>query len=137
MYGLFRFHWKSLNLPWCRPTEYPTAPAVKDAVTSSLNPHSDKALTLTVDNEEEFAGNESIAEVLDADIYFAHPYASREREINENTNGLLLQYFSRNRELTDVCHEEVKVVQDLLNHRPRKTLGYRTPHDVFYEMTER
>lgn len=103
-----------------------TALAVTEAVTSCLKPHSDKALTLTVDNGKEFAGHESIANILAATVYFAHPYASWERGINENMNTLR-QYFPKKRELTDVCQEEIKAVQDLLNHRPRKTLGYKTP----------
>ena len=119
------------------PVDHKTASAVTEAVTSCLKTHSNKALTLTVDNGKEFAGHESIAEALDTDIYFAHPYASWERGINENTNGLLRQYFPKKRKLTDVCQEEVRAVEDLLNHRPRKTLGYRTPHEVFYETTER
>lgn len=94
-------------------------------------------LTLTVDNGKEFTGHESIANILDASVYFAHPYASWERGINENTNALLRQYFPKKRELTNVCQEEVKAVQDLLNHRPRKTLGYKTPYGVFYNTTER
>ncbi len=114
-----------------------TTSAVTEAVTSCLKPHSDKALTLTVDNGKEFAGHESIANILDASVYFAHPYASWERGINENTNALLRQYFPKKRELTNVCQEEVKAVQDLLNHRPRKTLGYKTPYEVFYNTTER
>ena len=120
-----------------KPVNHKTAPAVRDAVTSCLKPHSDKTFTLTVDYGKEFADHESIAKALETDIYFAHPYASWERGINENTNGLLRQYFHRKRELTDVCQEEVKAVQDLLNHRPRKTLGYKTPHEVFYKTTER
>ncbi|MBD3277685.1 MAG: IS30 family transposase [Candidatus Aegiribacteria sp.] len=120
-----------------KPVNHKSATAVTEAVTSCLEPHSDRTLTLTVDNGKEFADHELIAETLTTDVYFAHPYASWERGINENTNGLLRQYFPKKRELTNVSQEEVKTVQDLLNHRPRKTLGYRTPHEVFYKTTER
>ncbi|MEO8327988.1 MAG: IS30 family transposase, partial [Nitrospirota bacterium] len=66
---------------------------------------------------------------------FAHPYASWERGVNENTNGLIRQFFPKNRDLTHVTEHELKEVMATLNHRPRKTLGYRTPHEVFFDTT--
>ena len=69
---------------------------------------------------------------LKADIYFAHPYSSWERGINENTNGLIRQYFPKNRNLTTVTNIEFKHAMDKLNYRPKKTLGYRTPYEVFF-----
>ena len=65
-------------------------------------------------------------------MYFAHPYHSWERGLNENTNGLLRQYFPKNTNLRKVSHEEVDEAVYQLNHRPRKCLGYRTPHEVFF-----
>ena len=87
--------------------KHKTATAVTEAVISCLKPHSDRALTVTVDNGKEFNSHESIAEALDTDVYFTHPYAFWERGNKENKNGLLRQYFSMNRELTDVYQEEV------------------------------
>ncbi len=76
-----------------------------------------------------------MAKDLDARIYFAHPYASWERGVNENTNGLLRQFFPKSRDLTHVTEHELKEVMATLNHRPRKTLGYRPPHEVFFGTT--
>ena len=69
---------------------------------------------------------------LDARIYFAHPYASWERGLNENTNGLIRQYFPKDRDLTTVTDAEIDQAMNKLNHRPRKSLGFRTPYEVFF-----
>ncbi len=73
-----------------------------------------------------------MAAYLKADIYFAHPYSSWERGLNENSNGLLRQYFPKGMDLTEVMDEQVQMAVDRLNHRPRKVLGFRTPHEVFF-----
>ena len=109
-----------------------TAEAVRDAVTQGLTPHKDRVYTLTYDNGREFADHEGMAADLDARVYFAHPYASWEHGLNENTNGLIRQYFPKNRDLTTVTQQEIKQAMDKLNHRPRKSLGFRTPHEVFF-----
>ena len=75
-------------------------------------------------------------EALETDVYFAHPYASWERGTNENTNGLLRQYFPKKRKLNDVSKYEIKYVENRLNHRPRKKLGFKTPYEVFFNTTE-
>jgi IS30 family transposase len=72
---------------------------------------------------------------LDATISFAHPCASWERGVNENTNGLIRQFSLKSRDLTSVSEEELASVNESLNHRPRKTLGFRTPHEVFFDTT--
>ncbi len=69
---------------------------------------------------------------LDARVYFAHPYASWERGPNENTNGLLRQYFPKQRNLASVAEQDIAQAQDSLNLRPRKCLGFKTPQDVFF-----
>lgn len=109
-----------------------TAPAVTQALCRALAPHAAKILTVTADNGSEFAGHEDIARTLDIDFYFAHPYRSWERGVNENTNGLVRQYFPKDRHFTDIKGWEVRHAMHRLNHRPRKTLGYRTPHEVFF-----
>ena len=97
-----------------------------------LHPHKGKCHTVTLDNGKEFAGHEQIAVALQADIYFVNPYCSWERGLNENSNGLLRQYFPKSMELTDVTEEQVQWAVVRLNHRPRKVLGFRTPFEVFF-----
>ncbi|EMF0898152.1 IS30 family transposase [Enterobacter hormaechei] len=87
--------------------------------------------TITLDNGLEFSGHEDIAKGLEADIYFAHPYASWERGINENTNGLIRQYFPKGTDLSKVTDEQVQFVMDRLNSRPRATRGGRSPNELF------
>jgi len=111
-----------------------TAEAVRNAVTEGLMPHKDRVHTITYDNGREFTDHEGMASDLDARIYFAHPYASCERGLNENTNGLIRQYFPKDRDLTTVTKCEVENAMDKLNHRPRKSLGYRTPYEVFFKI---
>ena len=109
-----------------------TARAVREAVVDGLAPYIDWVHTITYDNGREFADHEGMARDLDARIYFAHPYASWERGLNENTNGLIRQYFPKDRDLTTVTQHEIDQAMDKLNHRPRKSLGYRTPYEVFF-----
>lgn len=110
-----------------------TAGAVRNAVTEVLTPFADLVHTITYDNGREFADHEGMASDLDADIYFAHPYSSWERGVNENTNGLIRQYFPKSRNLTTVTDQEIEHAMNKLNHRPRKTLGYRTPYEVLFK----
>jgi len=109
-----------------------TAAAVRTAVAEALTPHKDRVHTITYDNGREFADHAGMAADLETRIYFAHPYASWERGLNENTNGLIRQYFPKSRELTTVTHKEIQHAMNKLNHRPRKTLGFRTPFEVFF-----
>ncbi len=81
---------------------------------------------------KEFAEHEFIAQCLKAKVYFARPYHSWERGTNENTNGLLRQYFPKKMSLLHLSRSDVDDAVYRLNHRPRKCLGYRTPHEVFY-----
>jgi len=111
-----------------------TAKAVRRAVVDGLTPYIDWVHTITYDNGREFADHEGMASDLEASIYFAHPYASWERGLNENTNGLIRQYFPKDRGLTTVTRYEIEQAMDKLNHRPRKSLGYRTPYEVFFNI---
>ena len=111
-----------------------TAEAVRNAVTEGLTPHRDRVHTITYDNGREFTDHEGMASDLDARIYFAHPYSSWERGLNENTNGLIRQYFPKDRDLRTVTKREIEKAMDKLNHRPRKSLGYRTPYEVFFNI---
>ena len=109
-----------------------TAKAVRGAVVDGLTPYIDWVHTITYDNGREFSDHEGMASDLEASIYFANPNASWERGLNENTNGLIRQYFPKDRDLTTVTKYEIEQAMDKLNHRPRKSLGYRTPHEVFF-----
>ena len=87
--------------------------------------------TITYDNGKEFSSHEEIKEIFEADIYFATPYHSWERGLNEHTNGLVRQYLPKSTDLSKVSHEMVQKIQDRLNHRPRKILNFKTPHEIF------
>jgi len=110
-----------------------TADKVKEEQVKQLFPHKDRVLTITSDNGKEFARHQEVSEKLEANIYFAHPYSSWERGLNENTNGLIRQYFPKEMELKEVEPERIKEVVEKLNNRPRKSLDYRTPHEAFNE----
>jgi IS30 family transposase len=99
---------------------------------SLLTPFAACVHTLTTDNGKEFAQHERIASELGADFYFAHPYASWERGANENMNGLIRQFFPKKMRLRFHHPERHRVRHACeLNHRPRKCLGFKTPHEVF------
>lgn len=112
--------------------ERKTSDLVKEAIISLLAPIKDWVRTLTADNGKEFAGHLELAEKLEADFYFAHPYSSWERGLNENTNGLLRQYFPKKTDFRLVNENEINKAMDKLNNRPRKTLGYKTPNEIFF-----
>jgi len=107
---------------------------VTEAILTLMRPHKDQCLTITFDNGKEFAEHVRIAKTLKAKVYFARPYHSWERGLNENTNGLLRQYFPKSTNLLSVSDCDVDEAVYQLNHRPRKCLGYRTPHEVFYDL---
>ncbi|WP_428623634.1 IS30 family transposase [Sedimenticola sp.] len=100
-----------------------------------LKPIANRIHALMLDNGKEFAGNETMAKVLDARFFFANSYTSWERGLNENTNGLIRQYFPRHRDFTTIIQEKIKQVMDKLNNRPRKYLGIKTPIRYFSEST--
>ncbi len=110
-----------------------TARQVREAATGLLGPISNLVHTITLDNGKEFAFHEDIAKKLEADIYFAHPYSSWERGLNENTNGLIRQYFPKKHDFTTITDEEIAEAMHRLNHRPRKKLGFKTPYEVFFK----
>jgi IS30 family transposase len=92
----------------------------------------EKRKTFTCDNGKEFSGHQELSQKLDIDIYFANPYHSWERGLNEHTNGLIRQFFPKGTNLKIVKPESVQKVVNLINNRPRKCLDYRTPFEVFY-----
>jgi IS30 family transposase len=109
------------------------AEGVTAALIELLEPYKGSIHTITADNGKEFAGHEEVAQALGANVYFAHPYCSWERGLNENTNGLIRQYFPKGTMFENITPEEISNVMYRLNNRPRKTLNYRTPHAVFFD----
>ena len=110
-----------------------SAPLVRDQICSRLLPYKDRLYTITSDRGMEFWGHAEIARTLGITFYFAHPYSAWERGTNENTNGLLRQYFPKYTSLKRVSEAQVEAVMNKLNHRPRKILGFRTPFEVFFD----
>jgi len=108
------------------------ADLVKQAVLSLLLPLTDRVLSITSDNGKEFAEHVQIAEALQAAFYFSHPYSAWERGTNENTNGLIRQYFPKGSDFLSVTETVPVSVTDKLNHRPRKCLDFNTPFEVFF-----
>jgi len=88
--------------------------------------------TITADNGKEFAMHEKIGNELDVDVFFAKPYHSWERGANENTNGLVRQYFPKKTSFENISNEDVTRVVEILNNRPRKKLGFLTPNEYFF-----
>jgi IS30 family transposase len=92
----------------------------------------EKVKTMTFDNGKEFAGFKELERGLDMRSYFARPYHSWERGTNENTNGLLRQFFPKGMDFGTILQLDVDRALELLNNRPRKCLNYRTPTEVFW-----
>lgn len=124
-----------------RKSRYTVAVKVKDksatAVTAAIletmkKLPPEKIKTMTFDNGKEFAGFKELERGLGMQSYFAHPYHSWERGTNENTNGLLRQFFPKGMDFTLISDSELDRTVELLNNRPRKCLNYRTPTEVFW-----
>lgn len=109
-----------------------TSGEVTKAVISSLKELEIPVLTLTSDNGKEFAEHEKIAEKLNLDYYFADPYSSWQRGTNENSNGLIRQFFPKGQDFEKVSFEDIQFALDRLNNRPRKCLGMKTPNQVLF-----
>lgn len=110
-----------------------SAEAVTAATIALLKPYKDLVNSITADNGKEFAYHERIAKDLGCAFYFAHPYHSWERGLNENTNGLLRQYYPKGTDFHAVSDVDVALSVQQLNDRPRKTLAYNTPADLMRE----
>jgi IS30 family transposase len=113
----------------------PTSEATKKGIIARLTPLKKHVLTLTSDNGKEFAGHAEISEKLGSGFYFCTPYHSWERGLNENTNGLVRQYFPKGTDFAKLTAIDVQRVEDLLNNRPRKALNYHSPNEVFAKLT--
>lgn len=124
---------RATNFTVSRQVNGKTAAAVSKATIELLKPLKDVVHTITADNGKEFAYHEKISDALEAEFYFAHPYSSWERGLNENTNGLLRQYFPKNTDFKKVTQVDVRRVVKRLNTRPRKNLDFKTPSDLMAE----
>ena len=91
-------------------------------------------LSMTYDQGREMAKHKLFTDITGVKVYFAHPRSPWERGTNENTNGLIRQFFPKGTDFNKVSRYQVKKVQDLLNGRPRQTLGFRKPYEVFNEL---
>jgi IS30 family transposase len=107
------------------------ANTVLHAIVHALYPVRARVRTLTWDNGSEFAEHALIDIALEAKSYFAEPYSSWQRGSNENANGLLRQYLPKRCDLSTFSDAQLQQIEDKLNQRPRKRLGYRTPQRVF------
>jgi IS30 family transposase len=108
-----------------------TARATQRATVRRLKPIGNFVHTITFDNGKEFAAHQDIAHALKAKIFFATPYHAWERGLNENTNGLIRDFFPKGTDFSTISNAEVAKVERLLNARPRKSLGFRSPQEVF------
>ena len=108
-----------------------TAQAVTETIIQLMDDLPRPHHTLTVDNGKEFADHQTVAQTLNLNVYFADPYSAWQRGVNENTNGLIRQYVPKGTDLNDLTESDIQHIMERLNHRPRKTLGFLTPHEVF------
>ena len=125
-----------------RKSRYLIATKLPDKKAESLNLISIKAFwripkkmrkTLTVDNGREFARFKELEDKIGLTVYFADPYAAWQRGTNENTNGLLRQYFPKGSDFRKITKNDIVTVVKRINHRPRKCLNYQSPHEVFWK----
>jgi IS30 family transposase len=114
-----------------RKLKHKTSEKTKTALIEALGIYKNNIFTITSDNGTEFADHEEVSSALNAAFFFAHPYSSWERGINENTNGLVRQYLKKASKFTNVTNEDLAIITGKLNNRPRKTLGFKTPKEVF------
>lgn len=113
------------------------APEVAQAVIETLLDRPISWLkSITFDNGTEFALHQHMANQLNIDIYFAAPYASYQRGTNENTNGLIRRFFPKSISFAKITQQQLDAIVNLINNRPRKCLGYRTPNKIFAQIRE-
>lgn len=111
--------------------EHKDSSSILRVVVKLLNPLKAVVHTIASDNGKEFADHELIAKKLKALFYFADPHSAWQRGLNENTNGLIRQYFPKKSCFVSIEQEQLDTVQKKLNNRPRKTLNFESPFQVF------
>ncbi len=122
-----------------RKSRYTLTVSLKDRTTKSVTRAFAKELnrfdnqltkTMTYDNGTEMADHKWLTNNTGIKVYFANPYASWERGTNENTNGLIRRFLPKKTDFKNVDRAQLKMIQNKLNNRPRKVLGYKTPLEV-------
>ena len=116
------------------PLQSKQAKHVGERMVTALSALNTQVHTITSDNGKEFAQHKAVSQALQAGFYFARPYASWERGTNENTNGLLRQFFPKQHDFNSITQGEIEQAMHLLNNRPRKCLGWLTPNEVFFNL---
>lgn len=107
------------------------ADSVAQALVQSLLPYKDQIHTLTCDNGKEFAFHQEFSTALQAECFFAHPYQAWQRGLNENTNGLIRQYLPKGTHFDALTQQDINLIMEKLNSRPRKSLSFNTPKKLF------
>ena len=119
---------------WIRKLAGKEAATLDKKTTSALRKIKHLIHTITADNGKEFAKHEEIAQKLELNFYFCKPYHSWERGANENTNGLIRQYIPKGTDFSEITDKQIKWIENKLNNRPRKRLGYLTPNEKFKQI---
>jgi len=127
---------RTSKLTLIRKVSSKTADAVEKAIIEALSPYKSSLKSITFDNGKEFANHLSLTATLGVAIYFAHPYSSWERGLNENTNGLIRQYIPKKTRINGIDEAFIKFVEKALNSRPRKTLNYCMPEEIFMKKSK-
>lgn len=128
-----------------RKTRFLVATKAKDKTTHSvigsinekMKKFSQLTETVTFDNGKEFSGHKNLSNKLKCNVFFAKPYHSWERGTNENTNGLLRQYYPKGTDFNGISDKEIQKIVNKINNRPRKCLNYKTPAEVFSELANK
>ena len=111
-----------------------SAQQVSEAMIELLTPVKIQVKTITSDNGKEFANHKKVRQKLFSPFFFADAYASWQRGSNENTNGLIREFLPKGCDFRQFCDGEIQAIEDKLNNRPRKRLGFRTPNQVFFNI---
>ena len=127
---------RSTNYVWMTQCYGKDSWYLSERVKQRLRPVKAMITTITSDNGVEFAEHQRIARSMNIDYYFADPYQTNQRSRIEQLNKLIRQYIPKKQDLDWVQPKELKHIEDKLNHRPRKKLGFKTPHEVFFNTTE-
>lgn len=122
------------GLVWIRKLAGKEAKSLAAETIKALRPFKQRIHTITADNGKEFALHEQIANELEISVFFAHPYHSWERGANENTNGLIRQFFPKGTDIENLSEERIQIIQERLNDRPRKRLEYLSPNEKYKDI---
>ena len=90
---------------------------------------------MTYDQGSEMALHETLSAKLNMDIFFCDPHSPWQRGSNENANGLIREFLPKGMDLSNVSHQQLNSIENALNHRPRKILGFESPHEVFSRLS--